>query len=448
MAKQTIERIHHICDGRVLLYRRNGNKTIYARAYIQGKDVRYCTDEEKLAVAEEKARDWWDELRAKDRLKQPVHGRLFSDVADAFIKWAPANKDHVVPEQIEQYSIKWKVLKRLPRDPKHPDGAKWFDSVLVTDVDRTFLVNLRTARAACTTQFKRPVSPATLKKDMDFIGMVLRYAMEVEKCISRVPEKPKFEGRYKIAKRAQKALTLRQYNRLIEAAVAHANQPTNDTRRKRQREELLAFIVLSVAAGLRPSEAYSLRWIDCRETTLNKQPAIRLFVKGKHFRTTGKREEGYAIYQGVDAWKRLRKTYPDDKDGDSLFTEKHADGVELLLTKTGLRTWTDEDGVEQLRWAKCFRPTGISMWLRMAEKVDLNDARKIFRTSIQEIQDCYDQNPVRSAASRMAKWKGDPKDYLKKEEVVADDAAWEQEDDEAPDAVPGELVGEELDELD
>jgi hypothetical protein len=70
VAKQTTEKLNKICDDRVTLVRLNGNPMVYARGYLQGKDVKYRTEKTSLKLAEEKARNWWDGLRAKDKIRR------------------------------------------------------------------------------------------------------------------------------------------------------------------------------------------------------------------------------------------------------------------------------------------------------------------------------------------------------------------------------------------
>jgi len=387
---QTSEFLKHICDGRVALYRLNGNPMVYARGRIQGKLLRFRTKQKSINLAEEAARDWWDELRAKDRRKEQIHARPFSAVADEFIEYARTKlkvKGTVSDGQIDNYVDKWNLLK--PR----------FEGVLVTQVTEDFMDTLRDARWKEQTQFKRNVTPATLKKDIDFIRIVLKFAVK-QSYLDALPEFPKFEGiRYKIAKRPQKALSDGDYFDLVRALTRRANEPTDNTRTKRQREQLRAFVMLSVCAGLRPSEAYSLRWVDCKEMKLNKKPVIEVWVQGKHFRWTGKREAGYAVFNGPEAFRRLRKVYPDAKPDDLLFDEKHKDGVASALDALKLRVVTDS-GFAHVRTSKCFRPTGISMWIAHHKNVSLNDLRKVFRTSIEEIENFHDQTPVRTAAAR------------------------------------------------
>jgi hypothetical protein len=126
-----------------------------------------------------------------------------------------------------------------------------------------------------------------------------------------------------------------------------------------------------------------------------------MMVKGKHFKWTGKREEAYGLYQAVTAFKFLRSSRPDAKPDAPLFTENHREGVRLLLEKAKLRKTKDGP----LRTAKSFRHTGISLWLQYAEQPNILDIAKWARTSVEQIQAFYDQNPRVRSVDRIAAFK-------------------------------------------
>ena len=204
MSKQTTETLKKIMDGRVRLERRNANPMIYARAYLQGKDVVFRTNQTAPHLAQEVAENWYLEQRERIKKGEKIHGRLFADVADAFLKWVDEHRRGEISDgQIEQYTIKWKVLK--------PE----FTDIKVTDVDGKFLVDLRDKRSKKVTQFKRTVTPATIQKDFVFIRLVLKHAKYEEKCLTEIPPFPAFQGpKFSIANNPTPYLTLPQYNTL------------------------------------------------------------------------------------------------------------------------------------------------------------------------------------------------------------------------------------------
>ena len=84
--------------------------------------------------------------------------------------------------QRRNYRQKWSLLK------------DHFGHMKVTEVDTRFLLKLRETRAAAKTKAGQPIKPATLKKDVDFIRLVLGYAKYIEKCLDELPEFPSFRG--------------------------------------------------------------------------------------------------------------------------------------------------------------------------------------------------------------------------------------------------------------
>ena len=102
-------------------------------------------------------------------------------MADAFINHANQLRE-VSEGQRRNYRQKWALLK------PHFEGVK------IADIDARFLLTLRETRSKATTKNDQPVKPATLKKDMDFIRLTMRYAKQIEKCLDELPEFPSFRG--------------------------------------------------------------------------------------------------------------------------------------------------------------------------------------------------------------------------------------------------------------
>jgi hypothetical protein len=66
--------------------------------------------------------------------------------------------------------------------------------VKIGNVDTKFMLALREKRSEANTRAGEPVKPATLKKDIDFVRLTLRYAKQIEKCLDELPEFPSFRG--------------------------------------------------------------------------------------------------------------------------------------------------------------------------------------------------------------------------------------------------------------
>ena len=153
----------------------------FARTHLQGKYIVQSTGEHTLPAATKAATDWYLELRDRMRKGDDLHGRSFAHVADAFIEHANLVRE-VSEGQRRNYKQKWSLLK------EHFDGVK------VTDVDTKFLLELREKRSEKQTKNGAAVKPATLKKDLDFVRLVLRHAKSIEKCLDELPEFPSFRG--------------------------------------------------------------------------------------------------------------------------------------------------------------------------------------------------------------------------------------------------------------
>lgn len=187
--RQSTETLETLYDGKLRLERRNGGAKIYARTFLQGKAVVKSTGARTLKEATRIATDWYLELRDRVRKGEELHGKTFADMAEAFLDHADLVRE-VSEGQRRNYRQKWSLLK--PHFRAGPEGRR--HDVKVADVDSRFLLQLREARAAAVTKNGTPVRPATLKKDLDFIRLVLRHAKYIEKALDELPEFPSFRG--------------------------------------------------------------------------------------------------------------------------------------------------------------------------------------------------------------------------------------------------------------
>lgn len=389
--KQSTETLAKLYEGRLRLERRNGGTKIYARTYLQGKALVKSTGERTLKAAERVATDWYLELRDRTRNGERLHGRSFAEIAAAFLTHAEQVRE-VSEGQRQQYRWKWELLKPHFVAPGH--------EVKVADIDMKFLLALRDARSQAMSNRGRPVKPATLKKDLDFVRLVLRHAKTIEKCIEDIPEFPSFRGReWEVIPAPRPYLNRDQWRRvrlLAKARIAEADNP----RTQAQRQELYWFLLICVGAALRVGEAYSLRWRDCRLIELGKTkktPAVELMVLGKHSRG-GKREYGYGLYGAVSAFKAMQRARTGARPDDKLFLEQHRDGVRQLLIAAGLRA--HEDG--RTRDAKSLRQTGISLRLELSPNPDYRHIARWARTSPAMILAFYDQTHPETSAEAIA----------------------------------------------
>ena len=172
--QQKTEMLAKLYDGKLRLERRNGGPGIYARTYLQGKNIVKSTGEHTLPAATKVATDWYLELRDRIRKGEHLHGRSFADMAEAFIAHAePAARGlgrpaPELPREMDAAEAAFRGREGHRRRHEIPAGPAR-DALEGEDA--------RTAQ---------PVKPATLKKDMDFVRLVLRHAKYIEK----VPRRP------------------------------------------------------------------------------------------------------------------------------------------------------------------------------------------------------------------------------------------------------------------
>jgi integrase len=393
---------------KVYIERRNGSPRLYVRAFIDGKSRIRCTGEETLGAAVRKAQeiylDWMIAKRAGSLPTLPGGPApvAFETAYESFI--AHADRTRYPSEgQRKNYRQKWTLLKRH------------FDGVSLTDIDRAWLETLRNTRkdsAEIVDSLDRrrartkPVSNATLKKDFDFIRLVMQHAKEMDKTLDALPQFPSFKGRaWKVKATMRPFLPYPVWKQVRETAKARIHERPNTTNRgnadriRQNRIELYAFTCMCVGAALRVDEAYSLRWKDC---TLKKfddgTEYVHLWVYGKHADTDA-REEGWGLYDAVIGYKLLKKFRPNAKPDDKLFTVSHREGMRLLLEAAGVR----EDVVSGMtRDSKSLRQTGISMRLELGPDPSYNDIAKWARTSPVQIAKFYDQTHPELSVKRIA----------------------------------------------
>ena len=240
------------------------------------------------------------ELRDRARKGEDLHGKSFAEMAEAFIEHADEMRE-VSEGQRRNYRQKWNLLKAH------------FNGVRVTNVDAKFLLHLRETRSKATAKNGAPVKPATLKKDIDFVRLVLRHAKSIEKCLDELPEFPSFRGEaWEVVPSPRPFLDHDQWVKLRKLGKARISEADLNPRSKRQRQELYWFLLISVGAALRVGEAYSLRWRDCELITLGDKDsteAVHMRVLGKHSRG-GKREEAYGMFGAVSAFKAMQAARP------------------------------------------------------------------------------------------------------------------------------------------
>jgi integrase len=372
--RQRTVTVRKLFDGRLRIEQRPPRRAYYARACIQGKLIVKSTGEPSLPAAKRVATEWYQDLLAKDRLGESIHARTFGDVAEKFLKYQD-EVQHVSAGQRGNYHDKWSVLK------------PYLAAVKINEIDLQFLEDLRERRYQKSVADKKPVSPGTLKKDLVFIRLVLRHAMDRERCLDHLPAFPSFgQQKWKIVPKPRPFFTKAQYDTLKQKASERIRTADNP-RLREQRQELYDFILMCVGGCLRVDEARNLRFKNVEITRQSGEDVLRLQVLGKHSPDGRTTEDGFGMYGAVPAFRRLRKRRPDATPDDFLFVHHHRDGFRELLDACGMRE--TERGKRDL---KSLRPTGISLRLDLGPaNPDFRALAKIVRTSPEMIHKFYDQ---------------------------------------------------------
>lgn len=405
MRKQTTERVEKLYHGRLRIEKRNGSPILSARAYLQGRLVRKSTGETSKAAAIKVATDWYLEQLDRVRKGENIHGHrtLFSEAYRAFLKHAKGPARKVTPGQIKNYEDKWNLFEKT--------YATYFDGLTVHDMDLEWLERFRDERAKSVNKRGEPISNSTLKKDADFLRLVLRHAVERMKVLKELPTFPSFDGReWAVEKKQRPFFTYEEWQILRTRAKRRMDEEGLNSRHKRQRQELYCLIMICVGGALRVEEAQSLRWRDCTEGIVDdadKTPCVHIRVYGKHARTKQRRELGWLIYDGVTGYRLWKSLNPDAKPDDRLFQcEDYLGGFkELMLgdkdfADMDLREVLIDDKVET-RSLRSLRQTGISMRLDLGPDPSYRDIAKWARTKATHIEDFYDQTHAKESVKRI-----------------------------------------------
>lgn len=377
--------------GRVRLERVNNSPFVTARVFHAGKLHSKSTGIKwtDLNTAKEVAAAWYVELLAKPIVKPAPALPLFADAVDAFLKHCDALKTPSEGQR-RNYRDKWAMFQKMPE----------FAGLALDSITLEWLEDIRTKRSKAVNKRGEPVSNNTLKKDFDFLRLVIRHSITRMKVLKELPAFPTFEGRqWKVEKNPRPFFTYPEWVMLRDRAKRRMNEDGLNPRTKRQRSELYAFILVCIGGALRPEEASSLLWKHCTEAVVeddDQTPCINIKVYGKHAQTRRGREDGSLVYDGYVGYHLLKAMKPDAAPDDRLFSlDDYSEGFESLMKGDGddvnLREVTLPDGRIATRSLRSLRSTAISMRLDMGPNVTYRAAGKWARTHPTHIEHFYDQ---------------------------------------------------------
>ena len=396
--RKQLTTVKTLLGGKLRLYTQNQNPMLYARTFVQGRYKVTRTGETTLSNATRIAERWFYDLqhqiRAGAQLHEPTFGQLYRQFCDD-----ETIRKQVSPGTYENYSKKWSVLSRF------------LDTVQVSAISTELLEQIRNTRAEETNRYGARLTANTLEKDMIFIRQVLAWGKSKHLTKTDVPAPPTRKGRFKVIKRGRPYLTLDEYHQVTKTANARAKDAEKRASQKRKGRppnvekawELYSFILICVGAALRTGEAYSLRWKDCTLTTLRPpqepaQEAVAIKVSGKHSQH-GQREDGWILFGGVIGFHKLRARRPEAQPEDAVFQYDHEEGFRDLLQTLQLY---HDPRTGMTRNTKSLRVTGFNIRLKKNPRISLNDLRTWGRTSVEKIEEFYDQLDKEFKVARVA----------------------------------------------
>lgn len=307
-----------------------------AVASIQGKRHSTNTETADFERAQRVAVSWFKRL-VSDQGNPSTQVHTVGEAAKGFLA------DLKKPSKKKFYTSRWNVI------------CEYFKTVDVDAVNTPFLKEfLRWRRKMA----PHPLKENTLHKDFVTIRRILKHAVD-EDWISALPKFPQLE---KSEPNPRPWLDSDEWQTLQRVANERITQ-TENPRTKRQREDLLDFMLVMVHSCARVDEVRALRVQDCVVKRLEgkKRPYLEMRVSGKR----GQRKS-IAWSGAVSAYERLVKRGA-LKPEDLLFPHHHRDGFRELLEVAGLRR--DMDG--NVRNLKSLRSTGLMMRIKGNPSINL-----------------------------------------------------------------------------
>jgi integrase len=256
-------------------------------------------------------------------------------------------------------------------------------------------------------QYKETVAAATLKGEINYFRQFLRW------CSQRgIYKGAAHEWRFKTNERIRnrrEAFSIEQYQQLYRYMRTneflnkgqHKAKGSADTRIKRHRHMIRAYILFLANTGIRVGEARHLKWKDvekrqlktgatgCVVTIDNTQSKV---TKGA---TRSQRVIGrYTAWRAIERWKEYLVSVGEDVS-DEKFIFCNDKGEVIKHFREGFDAVITEAGVDKDRYGNKFviytlRHTYITFRLRYGKNINIHRLAQNARTSIQMIQSFYD----------------------------------------------------------
>lgn len=333
-------------------------------------------------TAKDRAFDEDAELRFKLKHEMPVFNRPFSQVAQAY---ADLQKQRAEAGQISH--ARWKTLDSLIRSALNP----YIGTTPISTIGPDRWLEYPLWRKRHGKGMDGAVSDATIKYEMTLFRSIMLYAQSKK----YVPESVQFKGKVQLAKIRREEFTSEEYRKLHNFARGWVKRARSE-HDKWYRTIAYNFVLIMCNTGMRPTEAWNLRWREVAVRTDHQgRSFVVLSVRGK-----GKSRSFVAASKVTEYLERVRAIAKVTGEDDPVFTsiagvtpvKLYAKPMDSLLKESGLLRGASG----KRRSNYCFRHTYATF--RLMEGVDIYFLAKQMGTSVQMIEDYYGYiNPVKSA---------------------------------------------------
>ena len=382
--EQRPERHPHPAHPDLYVFKQPASRFYYAEWCLDGRKKRQSLKTDRLttafALAAEKFRAMQRATAAEDTKRRFDSISTDPTMGELFVSWHAT-----LP-----------VAKRPYHDTKWGAVGPFWRAVHVTDITPQMFRDYYLQRRRLTTQYGKPPSNGTLKKDAILIRLILKHAVE-QGYLQQLPIIP-LPG--KIVANPRPWLTEEEWAQLRETSadrIAEAAIPIYDTdgqvvvapnpRLASQRTDTDEFMRFMVDSMVRVDELRNLRFGDCRVETHPKTKQKKLLAQ-----VTGKRGTR-DIVGGADAadiyvcrLRRLKRAKGETTTALVFNGQHHRDCFRELLTEAKLRT----DAFGNRRNFKALRATAISFAiLEGGKNANLMIIARNAGTSLQQIDLFY-----------------------------------------------------------
>lgn len=410
---------HSFMDGKLHVYKRDSSRFWQCSTYIDGRNHRVSTKEDKLSLAREFAREWYMAVYLDSKHRKQV-GRTervlqklgYKDEMPLLPAKSTSSKNKkssgpTFQEAAEKFMREYKIITAGQRNERYVKGhdmrinvhlLPFFGDLPVSAINAGIVQEYRTQRH--TNGYKGIIpSRATLHHETVTLRLVLKTAHRYG-WIEAVPDiSPPYKASGKISHRAW--FSPEEYKMLYEATRERAKNPKKE-RWRGVCEDFHDYVLFMGNTGLRPDESARL---EMRDVSIIDDDATGKRILEIEVR--GKRGVGYckSMPGAVVPFERMCKRH-NLKPTDRIFGKPTRELMNSVLSELNLKY--DRDG--NMRTNYSLRHTYICM--RLMEGADIYQVAKNCRTSVEMIEKFYAvhlKNTLDTSAINVRKSKKLPK---------------------------------------